>query len=670
MDKRAYRQIPVMSATPQDISLAKRVKAAKYIAKTEVRLCGHKKTLLLYLFPAAEMRNGKTGAAYRVFLTHDDYITQDLKSKSIHWLTGQLYSVAWSYEDYSNKDWITFADDESVERVSKFYKRFKKASDPIEIIRRFQEEVGHKRLMEKYKVLLHQIDEKMALVPALPRGFRHWVNEYALYDSRYLIYEYSHRKEMKGYCTHCHHEVSVTAPHHNQKGVCPRCGSHVTFKASGKFGIVRDEEKITLIQRSGDEFVFRCFRAYKDYADDYRNPKLDVYETMRTFTDKDFHCRGKELNSFSWGLFRPNLQIMRWKDDSQAGVWYEGKVYWENLQDVLKGSKCQYSSLWTLLKQNPGEHFYPLGFLQGYKPCYEYFIKLGMTNLVFEDQNWQGYWHPEDHNAEISEKSSSITEALKVPKTMIPALKSMNPTMMELAMFRAAAAVGKWTTPEEVREVEHTINDSRVFSVKETTPHKILKYISHVVESSDYVCNAGQVFSDWYDYIEFCRELGYNLKNSFVLFPKDLDKAHDDVEGRVQLKKYKEFDEMIQRLHPLYQEQFAWEYGEYVMVVPRGAKDIIKEGQNNHNCVGRSSYIQRMAEKNTVILFLRKKATPDKSFFTVEYCRGKVVQCRPFGNGIGLPNGGMTPEIENVIKKFERDIKARIAKTKIGVGAA
>lgn len=667
MDKRACRQVPVMLAAQEDISLAKRVKAAKYIAKSDVRLCGHKKTLLLYLFPAAEMRKGKAEAAYRVFLTHDDYITQDLRSKSIRWLTGQLCSFAWCYEDYSNKDWITFADDESVEAVQKF---FRSVDDPIKIIRRFQEEVGHKRLMGKYKLLLHQIDEKMALVPSLPREFRHWVDEYALYDSRYLIYEYSRRKEMKGYCTYCHHEVNVVAPHHNQKGICPHCGSHITFKAAGKFGSVRDREQITLMQRAGDGFVFRCFRAYKDYADDYRNPKLDVYETMRTFTDNNFHCEGKELDSFSWNLFRPNLQIMRWKDDSQAGVWYEGKVYWKNLQDVLKGSRCQYSSLWTLLEQNPEKHFYLLGFLLDYKPCYEYLIKSGMTNLVFEDRDGREYWYRENDNITISAKSSSLSDVLMVPKAMIPALKSLNPTMTELAMFRAAAAAGKWTTPEEVREVESTINDPRVFSVRETTPHKIMRYISHVVENSDYVCSIGEVFSDWYDYIEFCRELRYNLKNSFVLFPKDLEKAHDDAEGRVQLKKDREADEMIKQLYPLYQRQFSWEYGEYVMVVPRGAEDIIREGQDNHNCVGHNGYIQEMAEKNTVILFLRNKEAPNKSFFTVEYRSGKVVQCRPFGNGVGLPNGGMTPEIENVIKKFERDIKARTAKSKIGVGAA
>lgn len=43
MDKRELRKIPALRATPQDTSLAKRVSGAKYIAKSEVRICAHKK---------------------------------------------------------------------------------------------------------------------------------------------------------------------------------------------------------------------------------------------------------------------------------------------------------------------------------------------------------------------------------------------------------------------------------------------------------------------------------------------------------------------------------------------------------------------------------------------------------------------------------------------------
>lgn len=647
MDKRELRKIPALRANPQDISLARRVSGAKYIAHAEVHICARKKTLLLNLFHAPQLRKGKVEAAYRVSCTHDDYITQDMQSATTKWLTGKLYSITWEYDDYGNQDWITFADDKSVNIVHNF---FHKEGDPVRVIQDFQENIAHERLMCRYRKLMHQIDEKMKLVPSLPRNFRHWVEEYALYDSRYLVYQYSRKKEMDGYCTHCRHDVKVINPKHNKKGICPHCGSHVIFKAAGKFHHQLDRERITILQRAGNVFVFRCFTAYKRY-DSIRKPDMAIYENMRSFAGSDF----KITDTYKWDIFRPSIQIMRWKDDPTAGVWYEGKVYWSNLREVLHGTKCQYSSLWTLLEQHPERHFYSLNFLQDYEPAYEYFIKLGMHNLVFEYADRSNFWTSDDMS--LPKHYTNLTEALKVPKTMIPALKEMNPTKKELAMFRAAAAAGKWTTPDEVRRIEKTVNDVRIFSVQETTPHKIMKYMKQHNDG-----NASVVFREWIDYIGFCRKLGYNLKNSFVIFPKNLRKAHDTLMNRIKVKESRAADKKIRAMFKEYQKRFAWQKGDYVMIVPRCAADIIKEGQDQHNCVG--GYVDSVSKKETVVLFLRKKNEPNKSLYTVEYHNGQVEQCRSFANG------PMTDEVRKFIKQFEQDMRCRVGKVKIGVGAA
>lgn len=640
-----------MLAAPEDISLAKRVKAAKYIAKSDVRLCGHKKTLLLYLFPAAEMRKGKAEAAYRVFLTHDDYITQDLGSKSVHWLTGQLYSIAWHWEDYSNKDWVTFADDESVKRVVQFYKSFKKSGDPLEIIRKFQEKVLMDRKMVRYKRIIAKIDKRMEIVPALPHGWKYWVEETALFESRYIFYEYKDRKQMDGYCTHCHHDVKVEHPHHGKSGVCPRCGSPITFKAIGKSTCVVDRKYVTLIQRVGNEFVFRGFSVCKNYRENYRAPGFYVSEEMRAFSDKKFEI--KDSDCFSYAEFRPDYNVTRWKDDANAGVYYDSAVYSKNLKGILADTKCQYSSLWTLLESNPGKKFNVLAFLQRYKPCYEYLIKMGFSRLVDEDF----------HGGDLSEKAKSIPELLGLPKSWIPELKKMNPTRDELRLFQAAYKAGKTTTADEVREIEAIIGAHReIFSLRVSTTHKILKYFKPMVHEYWNGCDASDSFTTWRDYIGFCKGLRWNLKNEFILFPKDLQKAHDEAMDLWEAKKDEAADRKIREMYQDYYSRFHWEYKDLVMVIPRCAEDIRKEGQDQHNCV--ATYVESVARKSTVILFLRKTSEPDKSYYTVEYNKGRVIQCRRFGNG------DMTKEIHVAIRKFERDMAARTEKTKIGVGAA
>ena len=55
------------------------------------------------------------------------------------------------------------------------------------------------------------------------------------------------------------------------------------------------------------------------------------------------------------------------------------------------------------------------------------------------------------------------------------------------------------------------------------------------------------VLLQWKDYISFCEELGYDLKNTFVLFPKNLWEAHDEASAEVLRKREEERKEQIQR---------------------------------------------------------------------------------------------------------------------------
>ena len=48
------------------------------------------------------------------------------------------------------------------------------------------------------------------------------------------------------------------------------------------------------------------------------------------------------------------------------------------------------------------------------------------------------------------------------------------------------------------------------------------------------------------------------------------------------------------------------------------------------HCVG--NYVPQVAKGSTVILFIRRKESPDKPYVTVEVKKNKIVQVRGFGN--------------------------------------
>lgn len=43
--------------------------------------------------------------------------------------------------------------------------------------------------------------------------------------------------------------------------------------------------------------------------------------------------------------------------------------------------------------------------------------------------------------------------------------------------------------------------------------------------------------SEYRDYLDMCHKLGYDMENSFVLYPKDLQKSHDKAARRIKHRK-------------------------------------------------------------------------------------------------------------------------------------
>lgn len=56
-------------------------------------------------------------------------------------------------------------------------------------------------------------------------------------------------------------------------------------------------------------------------------------------------------------------------------------------------------------------------------------------------------------------------------------------------------------------------------------------------------------------------------------------------------------------------------YENYCFIVPTTLKELIDEGEQQHNCVG-SYYNNFMSEGNGFIYFIRKKNEPEKSYIT------------------------------------------------------
>lgn len=155
---------------------------------------------------------------------------------------------------------------------------------------------------------------------------------------------------------------------------------------------------------------------------------------------------------------------------------------------------------------------------------------------------------------------------------------------------------------------------------------KAEKYVK-IEKLLPYLKEQGKDLSIYADYIKECEKLGEDLKNKKVLFPKDLQAAHEETSQRLMIAKTAEKKEAFQKaMKKIYGRP---EYREKDLLIrpASGPEELIKESAALRHCV--RTYIDRVADGECAILFIRKTSEPDKPYFTLELSKkGEILQCR------------------------------------------
>jgi hypothetical protein len=138
------------------------------------------------------------------------------------------------------------------------------------------------------------------------------------------------------------------------------------------------------------------------------------------------------------------------------------------------------------------------------------------------------------------------------------------------------------------------------------------------------------------EYLRACRELGLDLGDTKVAFPKRL-KARAavisdqvaEIRRRNQAELAKQMDIELgaaaaeaSRLERVRSKAFR-------VVIPRRRADLVREGKRLSNCLGDGHYAGKMARRETLIAFIRQAARPGVAFVAVEYSFTSkcVLQC-------------------------------------------
>jgi hypothetical protein len=114
------------------------------------------------------------------------------------------------------------------------------------------------------------------------------------------------------------------------------------------------------------------------------------------------------------------------------------------------------------------------------------------------------------------------------------------------------------------------------------------------------------------------------LKNKY---PKNIIQAHDYVTNLFNAKKEKFDEKMFQKL---IDERLEYSKGDLCVIHPQKTLEITNEGSALRHCVG--SYVRKVIEGQSRIMFVRLKEEKDKPLLTVELKDRLISQARGYNN--------------------------------------
>lgn len=607
----------------------------KYIVCTAVHNIAGRRTLVLYVYAKESMSAGDYLPQWTMFQTTDEYLTLFRDEKGSRWQTSMFQHLDKEWNFAGQCAFYSFADEQ---RVCRFCKMLDKKG--FSSLHELQSRLFYKRQNENKRKKEREIIDRMKAVGALPRDIKGFMRRETL--PQYIFYDYQKRKTVNGYCTACKHEVEVKEAHHNKKGVCPRCKKPVTFKSRGKRGHIIDRSTAQVIQRTGEsEIVVRFMKTYCCYPKQ-DTPRFTVYENARLFLRwEDGRLTGYEPYywSYTCGALTPwhkgeRPVFCRWLYNFEADGC--GYLYHRNLDEVLRGTPFQYSALKEYYLADP-EPLYVARYLKEYLryPMLEYLVKLRLYRLatyVAYGENGCAFYG----NEILNKYGKNITEVLGIGKRYLPFLQEVNPGRQQLKLIRDLIRehiqpnqqLLKWCTKYNVGDKEQLITLLRFM-----TPHKLMRYATEQFEThrktsyaSPGYYSMSYLLSDYVDYLAMSDALDYDMKNSFVLFPRDLKEAHDRVNDMSDTELSEVYDRKVAKDFPRLERKYRFSGMGLVVIPPHSAKEIVAEGQKLHHCVGR--YVKNVVCGKCVILFIRRLEAPDEPFCTVELRNDAVTQAR------------------------------------------
>jgi len=577
-------------------------------------------TYLLIIFYA----NNKE---YFMFITKDDYIT--FEKKSGKWQTASIEKIV-GYQGLYKLNFSSYTKEFIKSFLLEWSIDFSKVNSVSDMIFKHQANIRSIRLEKKHNKIRYEIDCVMMKIKPLPKKICTWINRIAHYKSRYIFY-----KGKIGYCSVCNKEsIPLKRPRHNENGVCRECRTKIVYKALGYSKNVIDHCQFTYLQKTDNGFFIRIFSSSKDYSKDIKAPEIKYHELRR------YYIQGDKISYYHYGRFL-NKEY-RWCNGVRSGGLYvgyftdKGAVYTRNIKAVLNGTLYMSSALSEYIKYVGNYKIDVEDYLYKYykHPSIEHFFKSGLfrifDRILLTGQCIKLYEGKRFYQRlGITKEHYNMLRAVDGNKETIILLRFIRENSLKIDLDQL-----QWI-------VTYNLQEQLMKVLKYTTVTKALNYL----KKDDKEDFKGRL-NTWIDYLKMCIKLKYDLKNSMTLFPKELNRRHDEAtllwtETNIEL-----CDAYLKARYKATNERYGFIFRDLSIIAPKNRVEILREGEALNHCV--RTKVEDAALGETTILFVRKSDQVDKSYYTLEVSNQNTInQCR------GYENAKQTEDIKELLSAYD-----------------
>ena len=467
-----------------------------------------------------------------------------------------------------------------------------------------------------------QIDELMNKIDKKCKLPKHW-NEFIKENSKGHHIIIKDKETKKLYCSYCNRYFTDEKIKVRDYVECPHC--HKKSRVYGKnYYRTSFIQPVVLVQRMNKQIIIRIFEIYSYFEEGKKRIKTHCIEYARILPGIGrFIGNNVYISMYGAMYVYHGYKKLNWSAYKGYKFLTDHPTYPYNKKRLVKGTNMEYAPIKEFMQKFSYYRYNYLDVLElaAYE-SFEILWNMKLYNLCFYSK--------------ALNKNGSFYKRFKVPKTFLKFMQDNDVSYKELMLLQLFQKNDneilqkyRYSNINHIRflfkhDLLETFEKYRINVDKNTI--KILKNIQNFVplkKLKNYPKGLMNL-NIYNDYLDMSKELALNYKSKKDLFPRNLIARHDKIQTKIKVTEDMNTQFKVY-LRYLELSKYTYDDNKYIIFPAPSIDDMKNEGTQQGNCVS-YRYLNPYKDGETEIFFIRKLEDITKSFITLEYKDGCVVQ--------------------------------------------